>query len=139
MAMSEHVERRLTAYHDGALDRAESESVRLHLDTCAACRSASEEHLRFEALLDEATAVSAQSRSLWPGVKARLEPRRARLTFGFAGGMAAAAVAGVVLSLALPARTPTATFETDPWQALGYGVVDGTPTALAAFDLGVGE
>ncbi|MBZ0268586.1 zf-HC2 domain-containing protein [bacterium] len=138
--MSEHVEGRFTAYHDGALAPAETERIRFHLETCASCREAYEDHVRLEALLERATATPERSASMWPDVSARLHPRRPfRLTFGLAGGMAFAAAAGIALSVALPARTPTAAVETNLWDALGYGLVDGAPAALAAFETGGDE
>ncbi len=138
--MTEHVELRLSAYHDGSLDPAESERVRAHLETCSSCLSTSEEHRRLEALLTEATETAQPSTSLWPGVAARLEPRPAlRLTFRFAGGLAFAAAAGIALSLAVPTRTPIAEVEADLWDALGYGLVNNAPATLAALDTEVDE
>jgi predicted anti-sigma-YlaC factor YlaD len=132
--MSEHVEDRLTAYPDGALDPADSERIRAHLESCSTCRSAYEEHARFEMLLTEATQEFEPSSSLWPGIAGRLESPRMRLRL--AGGMAFAAAAGVALALLLPGPTPTAAADTDLWTALGYGLIDGEPAALAAFDEG---
>lgn len=137
--MSEHVDRKLDAYHDGRLDPAESDRVRAHLERCADCRAASEEHQRFESLLLRAARPeSAPTRSLWPGVRARLAPagrERRRPSAGFAGGMALAAAAGIALSVLLPEREPaSSSAETTLWQALDYGAASGTPINLAAFE-----
>jgi anti-sigma factor RsiW len=132
--MSEHVEDRLTVYHDGALDADEAERIRAHLESCATCRAAYEDHRRFETLLEEATGEPDAKPSLWPGVAARLEPPRRRLRL--ASGMAFAAAAGVALALLLPGPATSEAADTDAWSTLGYGLVDGEPAALAAFDAG---
>ncbi len=138
--MAEHVKVRLTAYASGELDPGDSERIRVHLESCAECRSAYEEHARFETLLQEATLSLAPTESLWPKVAARLQaPAAFHFTFRLAGGMAFAAAIGIVVSLAIPTTTPTDAGGGDLWSTLDYGLVDGAPVALSAFDAGSTE
>ncbi len=138
--MNDHIENRLTAYHDGALEVAETDRIRAHLESCSACSSASADHLRFEELLVEATS-SESAVSLWPAIEERLRPQLPfRLTFRFAGGMAFAAALGIIIALTLPSRAPTAgPVDGDIWASLGYGLVDGNPSSLTTLETGAGR
>ena len=136
--MSDHVEHRLTTYHEGAFDSAEAARIRAHLASCSACRAADEDHVRFEALLSEAVQVADPPPAfLWTRVAAQMHRRPAfRLTFRFAGGMALASVVGMALSFAVPTGSSagSAVVEEDLWTVFDYGLVDGAPTALVALE-----
>lgn len=69
---------RLDDYVDGLLDEAAFQEIELHLAGCETCRRGER---RLRALLAQAAALPcevAPGRELWPGVAARLRPRRAR-------------------------------------------------------------
>jgi anti-sigma factor RsiW len=135
LVVNEHVDHRLTAFHDGALDPAESERIRAHLESCTACRSAYEEHLQFEALLNEAVQTAAPPAFMWTRVSARLRERSSRrFTFRLAGGMVLASAVGIALSLTVSTQPPLSAIEEDLWSAFDYSLVDGPPAALVAFD-----
>ena len=121
--MSEHVKDRLTAYQSEELGPGDSERIRVHLESCTECRLAYEEHVRFEALLAEATYAPEPSHSLWPGVVARLHtPAPFRFTFRLARGMVLAGAVGIVISLMMPMPTPPAANDSDLWSTLNYGL-----------------
>ena len=136
--MSDHVEHRLTAYHDRALDSAEAAPIRAHLASCSACCAVDEDLVRFEALLSEAVSVTDPPPAfLWTRVAAQMHRRPAfRMTFRFAGGVALASVVGLALSFAVPTGSSAgfAVVEEDLWTAFDYGLVDGAPAALAALE-----
>ncbi|MGH7701087.1 MAG: anti-sigma factor family protein [Gemmatimonadales bacterium] len=103
--MNDHWTDRLSAYVDGALARAERESLEGHLAGCADCRAVLDDLHRVVARA-RALEDRAPARNLWPRIAARLTPftpvRRAswmrrRLTFT-APQLAAAAVVLVVAS-----------------------------------------
>jgi anti-sigma factor RsiW len=133
--MSEHIEHRLTAFHDGTLTPIEAEHVRTHLECCLTCSAAYKKHLRFEALLDKVILTPAPPAFLWTRVQAHLNTRTPRrLSLGLAGSMVLASAVGIALSFALPATPSQVASEETLWSALDYGLANGPPSALAAFE-----
>jgi len=68
------VREKLTEYQLGLLDEAEAETLRLHLDDCAACREELAVLERMDALIAPAERVAAPE-GMWLAVHARIKPR----------------------------------------------------------------
>ena len=78
--MTEHPSDALSAYLDDELDAGARAGIDAHLASCAACRSVMAEldELRTRAGAWREAEVSP-TMDLWPGIAARLEPRRANV------------------------------------------------------------
>jgi anti-sigma factor RsiW len=123
MTMDEHLNERLSAYADGALDGEALAAAEAHLARCAACRAAVLELRRIVGLA-RALDDRPPARDLWPGIAERigatrgadvvpLAPRR-RFVFsipqlaaaGIALSLLSAGVAGTAVHLIGRGRTP---------------------------------
>lgn len=70
----------LPEYAVGALDEAAAQRVREHVKVCAACRRELDGLIEVGELLIPIELVTPP-RDLWPSIAARLEPRRARMSW----------------------------------------------------------
>jgi anti-sigma factor RsiW len=137
---------RLSEYLDGDLGDSETAALEAHLATCAACRGTLES-LRAVAARTRVPFAEPPARDLWPGIEARLAPRRAtgagwlealrgrRLSLSLPQAVAAAAAlvvvsgAGAWWALRAPGSSPGAGDATPVAGAPAAG-----SAALAAFD-----
>ena len=93
----------LPEYAVGALDDAAARRVREHVEECAACRRELDGLISVGELLIPIELVTPP-RDLWPSIAARLEPRRARMSWWRAHSrpaFALAAAAAVLLAVAV--------------------------------------
>ena len=79
------------------IDPAMLSAATQHAATCPACAAALDEHGALAALRAQLPATMTPARPLWTGIEARLQPRSRIRSWRLVPGLAAAALAGILL------------------------------------------